>query len=136
MFPLAPPSLVSAIGVDIVSVARVARLHARFGARFLERAFHAREAARARALPAPRLGEFLASRWAAKEALHKALRTTRLLFPDVEVASGGGGAPAFVFHGAARDALRARGLDVHLSLSHEADFAVAFVLAVPLAARP
>jgi len=126
MFPLAPPSLVSAIGVDIVSVARVARLHARFGARFLERAFHAREAARARALPAPRQPEFLASRWAAKEALHKALRTRRLLFPEIEVVRAPGGAPAFELHGAA--AAHARGADVHVSLSHEADFAIAFVV--------
>ena len=138
--PLPPPPRPRGVGVDVCQVSRIARVHARFGDRFLRRAFHPAEAARFTALlargPPAAAHAFLASRWAAKEALHKALRTTRLLFPDVEVASGGGGAPAFVFHGAARDALRARGLDVHLSLSHEADFAVAFVLAVPLAAQP
>ena len=115
------------IGVDIVAVARVARVYARYGARFLERAFHPREAARARALPAPRLAAFLAARWAAKEALHKALRVERLLFTDVEVVSEPSGAPRFELHGAAR-AAGAR-LDLQLSVSHEERYAVAFVVA-------
>ena len=117
---------VSSVGVDIVSVARVARVLARFRERFLARAFHPREAAAARSLPAPRAHEFLASRWAAKEALHKAARTQRLLFPDVEVVRAPSGAPSFALHGAA--ATWAHGAAVHLSLSHEAEFAVAFVV--------
>ncbi len=117
---------IAGIGVDITNVTRIGRLFSRFGERFLERAFHAREAARARALPAPQQHEFLASRWAAKEALHKALRTRRLLFPEIEVVRGPSGAPAFELHGAA--AAHARGADVHVSLSHEADYAIAFVV--------
>lgn len=116
------------IGVDIVSIARIARVHARFGTRFLERAFHAREAERAALLPPHRVPEFLASRWAAKEALHKAAQTERFLFPDVEITNAPSGSPSLMLHGAAAKWARGNDYQLHLSLSHEADFAVAFVV--------
>jgi len=124
--PPAPPAL----GVDIVAIARVARLLARHPARFAARAFHPLERARAAALPAPRAAAFLAARWAAKEALHKALGgRARLDFAELEVAAGARGAPAFVFHGAARAGADGARLAATVSLSHEADYAVAVVAA-------
>jgi len=123
-------SQLPSIGVDLVSVARIARLHVRFGASFLQRAFHAREAAFASSLPEPHhAATFLASRWAAKEALHKALRTKRLLFPEIEIQNGPKGAPVFFLHGAAHEWAAAEGLQTRLTLSHEGDYAVAFVVA-------
>ena len=118
------------VGVDIVETARVFRLYERYGARFLARAFHPRERAAAAALPPAALPGFLSSRWAAKEALHKALGSQRLLFPDVEVArSSGGGPPALVLHNAALRYQREQRLALHLSLSHERASSVAFVVA-------
>lgn len=129
---------VCGIGVDVCGIARVARLAARFGDRFLDRAFHPAEVDAYRALAAGAVGrgrgdgaaaQFLASRWAAKEALHKALATNRLLFPEVEVVRGGAGrAPAFAFHGAAAGVVAARGVRALLSLSHDGDTAVAMVV--------
>jgi phosphopantetheine--protein transferase-like protein len=97
---MARPALLS-VGVDVCHVPRVAAAAARFGDRFLARAFHPAEVARYLRLmaaatppgpgvtpPAGAAAAFLASRWAAKEALHKALRgSRRLLFPEVEVAA-------------------------------------------------
>ncbi len=117
------------IGVDLVRTARIARLHAKFGASFLQRAFHAREAATASSMPEPHAATFLASRWAAKEALHKAIRTKRLLFPEIEIQSGPRGAPEFFLHGAAHEWAVAQGLQTRLTLSHEGEYAVAFVIA-------
>ena len=122
---------VAGIGVDVCSIARIGRVAARYGERFLQRAFHEREADADRALTDRRGGaaaQFLASRWAAKEALHKALASSRLQFPEVEVVRGGGGAPAFAFHGAAAAVVAARGVRPLLSLSHDGDVAVAMVV--------
>ena len=121
--------MISSIGVDLVEVSRVLRLYDKFGARFLARAFHPREAARALELPRVRLGSFLAARWAAKEALHKALRNERLLFPDVEVVSSSSGAPSLLLHNQAAAVQKQKGLVLHLSLSHEGSCAVGFVVA-------
>ncbi len=122
--------MISSIGVDLVEVSRILRLYDKFGARFLARAFHPREAAKALQLPRARLGTFLAARWAAKEALHKALRSERLLFPDVEVVScSSSGAPSLLLHNQAAAVQQQRGLVLHLSLSHEGSCAVGFVVA-------
>lgn len=134
---------VRGIGVDLCSVARIARVIDRYGERFLVRGFHEREAAAYRELRsrggAPAAAQFLASRWAAKEALHKALATTRLLFPEVEVCRrespsveparrSGGGAPGFAFHGDAAALVASLGVRALLSISHDADTTVAMVV--------
>jgi holo-[acyl-carrier protein] synthase len=121
-----------AIGCDIVDVSRIARLDARFGPAFRAKFLHPSEQRRASALPPAGVPAFLASRWAAKEALHKALRAAappRLLFPDMEVASTPAGAPFFVLHGAAGAHAAAQRLRLSVSLSHERSAAVAFVVA-------
>jgi holo-[acyl-carrier protein] synthase len=119
------------IGVDLVSVSRIARLHTRFGQRFLDRAFHFKEVAIATSLPPPRAATYLAARWAAKEALHKTLGSThRLLFPEIEVANiPTSGAPTFILHGAARAWASREGFTATVSLSHEDAYAIAFVIA-------
>ena len=73
--------------------------------------------------------ESLAARFAAKEALSKALGAPAgLSWQDAEVPDGGG-APAFTVRGSvasAMDSLGATG--VHLSLSHDGGLALAFVV--------
>lgn len=71
---------------------------------------------------------FLASRFAAKEALVKALGTGfgPVMAHDLTVAHDGNGRPYFTFSEKA-EALFS-GLAVHLSISHERDYAAAMVV--------
>jgi holo-[acyl-carrier protein] synthase len=131
---------VAGIGVDAVDVARFRRILARrpgFAARFFSEA----EQADARRSPDP--AESLAARFAAKEAVMKALGTGLggFALTDVEVQRGTGsvtgaaagataGAPTLVLRGAAAAlAARQRAGLFHLSLTHTAEVAVAFVVA-------
>ena len=73
--------------------------------------------------------ESQAARFAAKEALIKALGgSSDFRFVDVEVPRGDG-RPEFVLTGDIRDAIEAAGVDLHLSLSHDGGFAIASVIA-------
>ena len=82
-------------GVDVVKVARVARLVDRYGSRFLRRAFHPVEIERHEVLIARGLAssghQFLASRWAVKEATLKAFNGWRIPFPEVRIERLGDG---------------------------------------------
>ena len=118
------------IGVDIVIPSRVLRLYTMFGPRFLSRAFHPTEASRVLQLQPHQVCGYLSSRWAAKEALHKALGKKRLLFPDIEVfRKDEKGPPFFRLHNEAARYQREEGLELLLTLSHEEGMSVAFVVA-------
>jgi holo-[acyl-carrier protein] synthase len=69
----------------------------------------------------------LAARFAAKEALIKALNAENgILWHEAEVVNLEGGKPAFVFYGAVADLVG--GANVHLSISHDAGNATAIVI--------
>ena len=69
----------------------------------------------------------LAARFAAKEALAKALSVGKgLPWHDAEVINLESGKPAFLFRGEIADLVD--GAEVHLSLSHDAGIASAFVI--------
>ncbi len=74
--------------------------------------------------------ESLAARFAAKEALSKALGAPAgLSWQDAEVVLADSGRPSFVLRGTVEEAARACGADrVQLSLSHDGGFALAFVV--------
>ena len=113
--------MIIGVGVDIVDVARFAASLERTP-RLREKLFTPLE----RALPP----ESLAARFAAKEALAKALRTTGdLRWHDVSVPRAAGEAPAFVATGTVAARAAALGVDAwHLSLSHDGGIATAFVV--------
>jgi holo-[acyl-carrier protein] synthase len=122
------------IGVDAVDVVRFRGILARhpgFAARF----FTETEQADARRAPDPT--ESLAARFAAKEAVMKALGTGLggFALTEVEVRRGAGrgataGAPSLVLHGAAAAlATQRQAGRFHLSLTHTAEVALAFVVA-------
>ncbi len=122
------------IGVDAVDVVRFRGILARhpgFAARF----FTDTEQADARRAPDPT--ESLAARFAAKEAVMKALGTGLggFALTEVEVRRGTGrgataGAPSLVLHGAAAAlAARRSAGRFHLSHTHTTEVAVAFVVA-------
>jgi len=113
------------IGVDLVEVDRIARALARHPERFLTRHFTPREIAQCG--PDPRR---LAARWAAKEALSKALGTGvgPVGWHELEVVCGRRDAPQVHLHGAARARAEARGLaGWSVSLTHTAGHALAVV---------
>lgn len=69
----------------------------------------------------------LAARFAAKEALYKALSPTHgLAWHEAEVINFENGKPAFLFRGAIADLVD--GAQVHLSLSHDGGIASAMVI--------
>lgn len=72
----------------------------------------------------------LAARFAAKEALIKALGGSGdLTWADLEVVRDEYRAPAFVMTASLASALRGRGANqVHVSMTHDADHATAFVI--------
>jgi holo-[acyl-carrier protein] synthase len=121
--------MIHGIGTDIVAVARLGELHERHGERGLEKLLAAEELADCRASADP--ARFLAKRFAAKEALGKALGTgirAPVLLPAIAVTHDELGKPAFRFGDELAAFLAARGLRAHLSLSDERDYAVAFVV--------
>jgi holo-[acyl-carrier protein] synthase len=118
------------IGVDLVSVDRIAGLLERHGDRFVERCFRPDEAALADGRGPTRAATY-AARWAAKEAFLKALGrpTAGVHARDIEVARSASGQPFLRLHATAAAALAAvAGRETHVSLSHERDHAVAVVL--------
>lgn len=124
--------MIIAVGTDVIEVERVARAvdHQRWGARFRERVFTAGEIAyctRRR-----RHAESFAARFAAKEAVMKALGTgyaKGVWWRDIEVVRTSG-APRIVLHGgAAATAARLGITRWHLSLTHTAGQALAHVIA-------
>jgi len=120
--------MIRGIGVDVVSVPRMAEILVRQGERFVRRVFT--EAERAYCGSRARPAEHYAVRFAAKEAVLKALGVPAgLSWPEMEVVEDGG-APRMMLHGKASLAARARrAYRFHLSLSHSAQTAIAMVVA-------
>jgi holo-[acyl-carrier protein] synthase len=113
-------------GVDIIEIDRVADVIARHGDRFLQRVYTADEIAHCRG----RVSE-LAARFAAKEAVMKALGTgvRGVGWRDIEVLPNRRGKPLVFLYG--RGAARAqqialRGLEI--SLTHSKEYAIASVV--------
>ena len=121
------PTGVLQVGVDIVEIERVHAMAERWGARFLQRIYTSGELAYCRGRASQ-----LAGRFAAKEAVMKALGTgTRSVgWRDIEIWKEPTGAPAVRLHG--RATKRAEVLGLHhfaISISHSGEYAVAFVVA-------
>ena len=71
--------------------------------------------------------ESLAARFAAKEALVKALNAVNgILWHEAEVLNMESGKPTFIFYGSVADLVD--GANVHLSISHDAGISTAIVI--------
>lgn len=114
--------MIRGIGVDIVDLARFERQVERTPG-LIPRLFTEDE----RTLPV----HSLAARFAAKEALIKALGdSASITWQELEVVNDDHGNPGFRLHGSALTALTARGITgVHLTMTHDAGIACAFVVA-------
>ncbi len=121
--------MILGIGIDLTPVSRMAEAMARHPDRLEAKLFTDGERAycRARADAA----QHFAARFAAKEALLKALKVPPgLSWHELEVVCDEGGAPRLELHGeAARAASSAGVARLHLSITHAADQALAFVVA-------
>lgn len=111
------------VGIDVVQVERFARALGRTP-RLRDRLFTAEEQKGARV-------ESLAARFAAKEAVAKALGAPGgMRWHDAEVVRGIGGRPELVVRGTVADEAAAQGIrGWHLSLSHDGGVATAVVVA-------
>ncbi len=121
MRPMAQP----VVGVDAVELVRVRRVLERHPQRFLQRVYTPLEKAFCRG----RLPE-LAARFAAKEAVMKALGTGArgLRWRDIEVLPDRRGKPLVYLHGAAARRSEAIGMEaLDVSLTHSRELAVAVV---------
>ncbi|HHV61762.1 MAG TPA: holo-ACP synthase [Firmicutes bacterium] len=117
------------IGVDMIEIRRIAELMLRKGDRLSKSVFTPRE------LECTKGGRYegLAARFAAKEAVAKALGTGIKGFGwnDIEITESPSGAPAVVLHRGAMDVARRLGVgQVFVSLSHCGSYAIAFAIAV------
>lgn len=115
-------------GVDLIEISRIQAALERHGQRFLQRVFTAQEIAAYGSQPAS-----LAARWAAKEAVAKALGSGIgvVRWRDIEILGSDEGAPILFLHGQAAVRSTELGLSAwSLSLSHTNALAVAFVIAL------
>lgn len=114
-------------GVDLIDVGRIVSLLDRYGARFARRVFTDRELEACKGRP-----ERLAARFAAKEAVSKALGTGigQVAWREIEVVSDSSGRPELRLGGRAGKLAAELGLHLwSVSLSHTQEQAVAFVIA-------
>lgn len=118
------------IGTDLVEIPRLQRLLARHGERLAVRILHPVEWAGYRDSAKP--AAFLARRFAAKEAVSKALGVgvgADMRFVDVGVDHDTRGRPTLVFSGHAEATARRFGVtEAQISLADEREYALAFVM--------
>jgi holo-[acyl-carrier protein] synthase len=120
------------IGTEIVECLRVGRMIEQHGEVFLARVYTEREVrycqARRRAI------EHFAARWAAKEAILKALGTPwrrGIEWTDLEIEEDSAGAPQVLLGGATKElACNLRVANILLSLAHCRAYATAYAIAV------
>ena len=119
------------IGVDIVELRRIEKMVDEKGEAFLNRIFTQQERKSAEKYPASsmQLAGHFAKRFAAKEAVAKALGTgfgASAGMHEIEVVNDDKGAPKVVCHGAAKTTLGK--CQVHLSLSDDGHYAIAYAI--------
>jgi holo-[acyl-carrier-protein] synthase len=116
------------VGVDVAAIPRIAEAHRRFGSRFLHKFLSDREIAYCGESP-----ERWAGRWAAKEAIGKAMPSgvPRPRMRDVEILPSDDGRP----HVRVAPATTLTGREIDVSIAHDGHFAVA-VAVIPETPSP
>lgn len=118
---------IQGIGVDVVDVQRLKKVLEQQGSYFVDKVFTASEIAYCQMKKNPH--EHFAARFAAKEAVAKAMRigwSGAFRWKDVEVVNEPSGAPKLNLYKEVADALAES--ETHLSMSHTENTVVAFVV--------
>ena len=119
--------MIKGIGTDIVEIDRIEKVANREG--FLEKIFTIREIEHLR--KRNMRPEYIAGRFAAKEAIVKALGTgfRGISFKDIEIENDELGKPIVILRDKAEELVSKEGMyNVHLSISHGRDSAIAYVI--------
>ncbi len=119
-----------AVGTDILQIARIDEVISRLGERFVDRILTPEERDEYR--NSAQGNRLLAKRFAAKEAVAKALGTgigRGVSWQDIQICHDANGAPLVRLTGGAEKAAERRGGSrVELSLADELDYVVAFAV--------
>lgn len=119
-------------GIDLCGVGRIRRMIADHGDHFLGRTYTGAEVAYARRRKKG-FEETLAGRFAAKEAVMKALGTgwrDGVEFRGIEITNDAAGRPQVVLHGTTAEKAAALGITAwHVSITHTEDLAIASAVA-------
>ncbi|MFO0912288.1 MAG: holo-ACP synthase [Pirellulales bacterium] len=120
------------IGTDIVECLRIAQMIERHGETFIGRVFTEYEIEYCSTRKAAT--QHYAGRWAAKEAVLKAIGTgwiRGISWRDVEVRNQKGGRPTIALGGGAREVCEKQGVtEILISISHCRSHATAYALAI------
>ena len=123
--------MIYGIGTDLADVDRIRKVLEKHGDHFAETVLSAKELEIFR----ERTGkaEFLAGRWAGKEAFSKALGTgigEHCSFHEIEILPDEKGRPVIMnLYGKALKTVQDKGIvNYHISISHERDYASGFVI--------
>ena len=133
--------MIYGIGTDICDVRRIRASVERHGERFAAKVLADGELAtwRERSSRWPDRGlRYLATRFSAKEAFSKAIglgMRMPMTWRSCEVAKLPSGQPVIVLHGALKEWFEAKGLQAHLSVTDETDYAASFCVVEMTAAN-
>ena len=120
------------IGTDIVECLRIAQMIERHGELFINRVYTPHEIRYCQSRK--QATQHFAGRWAAKEAILKALGTgwrRGISWRDIEVRNDPSGLPVVGLRGGARDIVEQRGIrEMLVSISHCRSHATAYALAL------
>lgn len=117
--------MIYGIGTDIVKISRLEKLRNKYGDKFLSKILSQEEID---ILPKGRSEEFIAGRFAIKEALVKALDNRAMNFSEVTILNKESGKPFISNPEIFKNLIGSDKFKIEISISHEREFAVGFVL--------
>lgn len=121
--------MIIGIGIDIVDVARIAKVYDKHGSKFLDRVLTDEEKAYCLQHSSP--PQYIAARFAAKEAASKAFGYgigIKFHWKNIEVYKLASGGPKLKFYGKAKESFDKLECSCHVSISHTKEYAAATVL--------
>ena len=124
--------MILGIGIDIIEIARIENSYERFGRRFVDRILLPDEVAYCLSHRKP--GPFLAARFAAKEAISKALGTGfhGFWFTDIEIKKNESGKPIVYLSEKIISlfSMQPDRFSIQISITHELPYIVSFAVAI------
>jgi len=111
--------MITGTGIDIVNIKRIKKSLSTYGDKFIQKILSDKEI---KEIPAVRKEEFIAGRFAVKEALVKASGIS-FNFNTITILNDSNGKPYIV-----KLPDEIKNTKVHISISHDSDYAAAFVI--------